>query len=146
MCHGMCVEVTEKPWVSTSSPFLKKIYFELQMYLCVSVCGYMPVSAVSADFRRGCWSPRTRVTSNCEPSDMGTGNRTLEGQCAALTTVSSSSCSLCIWGKISLVVCHCAVCPRHRFPRDLDVLTVHLSHCGSTGITDTPSFLALNRF
>lgn len=64
--------------------FLKKIYFELHVFIWMSVCGYMPMSAVSAEFRRGCWSPRTRITSNCEPSDMGTGNQTLEEQYAAL--------------------------------------------------------------
>lgn len=78
-----CVEVTEKPWVSSSSPFLEKIYFELHVYICLSVCGYMPVSTVSAEFRRGCWPPELELQA-IEPSDMVTGNQTLEEQYAAL--------------------------------------------------------------
>lgn len=104
-----CVEVTEKPWVSSSSPFLEKIYFELHVYICVFVCGYMPVSAVSAEFRRGCRSPRTRLQAIVSPLTWILGTKLWKSNMLRLTTESSSSCSLYIWGTISLVVCHCAV-------------------------------------
>lgn len=109
MCHGMCVEVMEKPWVSSSSPFLKKIYFELHMYICMSVCGYMPVSAVSAEFRRGVGPLELELQAIVSPLTWVLGTKLWKSNMLLLTTESSSSCSLCIWGKISLVVCHCAV-------------------------------------
>lgn len=81
-------------------------------YICTFACLYvviLPVSAVSAEFRRGVGHLELELQAIVSLLTWVLGTKLWKNNMLLLTTESPSSCSLCIWGKISLVVCHCAV-------------------------------------
>lgn len=107
-------------------------------YMCSFGCLYVVICLwvqCLQNSEEGVGSLELELQAIVSPLTWVLGTKLWKNNMLLLTTESSSSCSLCIWGKISLVVCHHAVCSKtvaFQVPKRFGCL-----HCPSVSLWES---------